>query len=209
MTKVEQSEFMVVTDGSAGEINMFFGWKICTMNGDIIDEHSGPVFGQASSLCAECYGVLSALSFFCRTMEYTASTMILVFQMYLNNVGVITRIKKQKTYSNDYSFNTLTPDWDVIAHISNILDMGNFLPTNQHIQIHHDKHKKYDDLSFQAKLNVDADLLAIEYWALNKKTTRKVIQLPVHAVQLHINGVTVNSNYFLKLKRSATEGPLL
>ena len=63
MKKMEQSKFMVVTDGSAGEIDMSFGWKICTLNGDIIAEHLGPAFGQASSFRAEGYGVLSALSF--------------------------------------------------------------------------------------------------------------------------------------------------
>eukprot|EP00957_Ditylum_brightwellii_P030482 2308418-Ditylum_brightwellii.AAC.1 len=61
---MEQSKFMAVTDGSAGEIDI-----------------------QASSFCAEGYVVLSALSFFCRTMEYTASTMTLAFQMYLDNEG--------------------------------------------------------------------------------------------------------------------------
>eukprot|EP00957_Ditylum_brightwellii_P110727 8444366-Ditylum_brightwellii.AAC.1 len=65
---MEQSEFMVVTDGSAGEINVSFGWKICTLNGDIITEHLVPAFGQTSSFSAEGYGVLSALSFFRRAM---------------------------------------------------------------------------------------------------------------------------------------------
>eukprot|EP00957_Ditylum_brightwellii_P043125 3267435-Ditylum_brightwellii.AAC.1 len=82
------------------------------MNGDIIAEHSGPAFGQASSFCTEGYGLLSALSIFHCAMEFTASTTTLVFQMYLDSKGVITRVKKQQSYSNDYSFNTLTPDWD-------------------------------------------------------------------------------------------------
>eukprot|EP00957_Ditylum_brightwellii_P011279 853458-Ditylum_brightwellii.AAC.1 len=77
---MEQSKFMVVTDGSAGEINMSFGWKICTLNGGIIAEHFGPAFGQASSFRTEGYGVLSALSFFCCAMEYTTSTKKLTFQ---------------------------------------------------------------------------------------------------------------------------------
>eukprot|EP00957_Ditylum_brightwellii_P124748 9508021-Ditylum_brightwellii.AAC.1 len=50
-----------------------------------------------------------------------------------------------------------------------------------HVHGHQDKHKKYDELSLLAKLNVDADLLAVEYRAPNKKTARKVIQLPVNA----------------------------
>eukprot|EP00957_Ditylum_brightwellii_P057744 4378043-Ditylum_brightwellii.AAC.1 len=161
---MEQSDFLVVIDGSAGEIDMSFGWKICTMNGNLIVEHAGPAFGQALSFCAERYGVLSAISFFYPTMEYTASTTTLSLQMYLDNEGVITRIKKQQSHSTDFSFDTLTPDWDVIAQISNILDRGNSLPTIQHIQGHQDKDKKYDDISLLAKLNVDADLLAVEYW---------------------------------------------
>jgi hypothetical protein len=79
-------------------------------------------------------------------MEYTVSTTNLEFQLYLGNESVITRIKKQQSYSNDFSFNTLTPDWDVIAQISNILLKSNSPPTIQHIQEHQDKHKKYDDL---------------------------------------------------------------
>eukprot|EP00957_Ditylum_brightwellii_P128966 9838327-Ditylum_brightwellii.AAC.1 len=77
---MEQSEFLVVTDGSAGETDMSFRWKICTLNGDHIAEHAGLAFGQASSFHAEGYGILSALSFFCRAMEYTASTTTLAFQ---------------------------------------------------------------------------------------------------------------------------------
>eukprot|EP00957_Ditylum_brightwellii_P143846 10960588-Ditylum_brightwellii.AAC.1 len=138
---MEQSKFMFVTDGSTGEINMSFEQKICTLSGDTIAEHSGTAFGQASSFKAESYGVLSALSFFCHAMEYTSSTTKITFQMYLDNEGVITKIKKQQTYSNDYSFNTLTLDWDVIAQISNILDIGIFIPTVKHIQGHQDKHK--------------------------------------------------------------------
>eukprot|EP00957_Ditylum_brightwellii_P091541 6970326-Ditylum_brightwellii.AAC.1 len=112
--------------------------------------------------------------------------------MYTDNKGVITRIQQQQSYPNDYFFNTLTPDWDVIAQISNILDIVNFITKIQYIQGHQDKQKKYNDLSLPAKLNVDANLLAVEYQALNKKTTRKVIRLPDNA-----------------LKNAATEGPLM
>eukprot|EP00957_Ditylum_brightwellii_P193256 14714830-Ditylum_brightwellii.AAC.1 len=96
-----QSEFIVVTNGSAGGTDMSFGWKICTSNGNIIAEHTAPAFGQASSFQA---GVLSALSFFCRAMEYTASTKTLTCQTYLDNKGVITRIQQQQSYPNEYFF---------------------------------------------------------------------------------------------------------
>eukprot|EP00957_Ditylum_brightwellii_P018136 1365705-Ditylum_brightwellii.AAC.1 len=65
---MEQSEFVVVTDGSVGEFDMSFGWKICTLNGENMAEHASPAFGQVSSFQAEGYGVLSALRFFCHAM---------------------------------------------------------------------------------------------------------------------------------------------
>eukprot|EP00957_Ditylum_brightwellii_P069312 5261724-Ditylum_brightwellii.AAC.2 len=75
----------------------------------------------------------------------------------------------------------LTPDEDVIAQKGNSLDIVNFIPMIKHIQRHQDKHKKHDNLSLPAKLSVDVDLLAVEYQLLKKKTTRKVIRLPVNA----------------------------
>eukprot|EP00957_Ditylum_brightwellii_P002710 208821-Ditylum_brightwellii.AAC.1 len=74
-------------------------------------------------------------------MEYTESTKPLTGQLYLDNKGVMTQIQQQQSYHHNYSFNTLTLDWDVITQISNILDIGNFTPKIQHIQGHQDKHK--------------------------------------------------------------------
>eukprot|EP00957_Ditylum_brightwellii_P156210 11889901-Ditylum_brightwellii.AAC.1 len=71
---MEKNEFVVVTNGSVGKFDMPFGWKICTLNGENIAEHASPAFGQVSFFQAEGYGVLSALSFFCRALKYTAST---------------------------------------------------------------------------------------------------------------------------------------
>jgi hypothetical protein len=202
---MKKKEFVVVTDGLFGEFDMSFGWKISTLERETIADNAGLAFGQASSFQAKGYGVLSALSFFCWAMEYTATTTKLKGQLYLDNKGVITQIKQQRLYPHDYSFNTLSLDWDVIAQISKILSSGNWVPIILHIHRHQDKHKMYDELSLPAKLNVDADMLAVEYRIFNKKTTRKAICLPVNAVQLHINGVTVNSNYFLKLKKLPTK----
>eukprot|EP00957_Ditylum_brightwellii_P023957 1806554-Ditylum_brightwellii.AAC.1 len=87
---MEKNEFVVVTDGSVGEFEMSFGWKTSTLNGETIAEHAGPAFGQASLFQAEGCGVLSALSFFRRAVEYKASTTQLKGQLYTDNKGVIT-----------------------------------------------------------------------------------------------------------------------
>eukprot|EP00957_Ditylum_brightwellii_P169941 12935071-Ditylum_brightwellii.AAC.1 len=108
--KMVHGDVLVATDNSDGDTDMSFGWNICTKNGDPIAEHAGLAFGQASSFQAEGYGVLLALSFLYRANEYTASTTNLQFKLYLDNDSVITRIKKQQSYSHDFYFNTLTPD---------------------------------------------------------------------------------------------------
>eukprot|EP00957_Ditylum_brightwellii_P072044 5475903-Ditylum_brightwellii.AAC.1 len=61
---MEIKEFVLVTNGLVGEVDMSFGWKISTLEGETIAEHAGPAFGQASSFRAKGYGVLSAMSFF-------------------------------------------------------------------------------------------------------------------------------------------------
>eukprot|EP00957_Ditylum_brightwellii_P006387 484898-Ditylum_brightwellii.AAC.1 len=43
---------------------MSFGWKICTSNGEIIAEHAGPAFRQASSFRAKGYGVFISTQLF-------------------------------------------------------------------------------------------------------------------------------------------------
>eukprot|EP00957_Ditylum_brightwellii_P177340 13508552-Ditylum_brightwellii.AAC.1 len=65
---MEKNEIVVVTDGSVGEFDMSFGWKISTLNGEDKAEHAGSAFREASSFQAEGYGVLSALSFFRRAL---------------------------------------------------------------------------------------------------------------------------------------------
>eukprot|EP00957_Ditylum_brightwellii_P079517 6046137-Ditylum_brightwellii.AAC.1 len=82
---MEKKEFVVVTDGLVGEGDMSFGWKISTLEEETITEHAGLAFGQAPSFQAKGYGVLSAMSFFCRAMEYTSTTTKLKGQLYLDN----------------------------------------------------------------------------------------------------------------------------
>eukprot|EP00957_Ditylum_brightwellii_P183556 13981736-Ditylum_brightwellii.AAC.1 len=58
-------------------------------------------------------------------------------------------------------------------------------------------------------MNVDADMLVVEFQAQNVAFTTTVIRLPVNVVQLCIKEVTINSKYFSTLTDTATEGPLL
>jgi hypothetical protein len=91
-----QGKFLVATDGSSGDTDMSFEWKICMCKGDPIATHAGLAFGQASSFRAEGCRVLSAISFLHRLLEYTRKDEKLQFKLYLNNEGVITRVHNNK-----------------------------------------------------------------------------------------------------------------
>eukprot|EP00957_Ditylum_brightwellii_P205273 15343134-Ditylum_brightwellii.AAC.1 len=58
MENIQQSSFLVATDGSFGTDSMLFGWKITTKTGDPLAMHASPAFGNSSSFCLEAYGIL-------------------------------------------------------------------------------------------------------------------------------------------------------
>eukprot|EP00957_Ditylum_brightwellii_P010995 833505-Ditylum_brightwellii.AAC.1 len=58
-------------------------------------------------------------------------------------------------------------------------------------------------------MNVNVDMLAVEFQAQNAVSTTTAIRLLANVVQLHIKEVTINRKYFSALKDTAMEGPLL
>eukprot|EP00957_Ditylum_brightwellii_P089893 6846186-Ditylum_brightwellii.AAC.1 len=72
---------------------MSFGWKIVSALDKSLAEHSGLAFGHATSFQSEGYGLLSVARF-------------------LHHGSM--------SYSHDYPYNTLSPDWDLIALLQKI-----------------------------------------------------------------------------------------
>eukprot|EP00957_Ditylum_brightwellii_P058319 4421574-Ditylum_brightwellii.AAC.1 len=105
----------------------------------------------------------------------------------------------------DYSFNTLEPDWDIIAQISHELKANKLNVEFKHIKGHQENHIKYVDLPFPAHMNVDVDILAVTFRAEYQYSTRKAIQFPVNVAQPHIANTTITNKYFSKMKTKATE----
>eukprot|EP00957_Ditylum_brightwellii_P025733 1947223-Ditylum_brightwellii.AAC.1 len=83
--------------------------------------------------------------------------------VYLDNEGVIERIKKQQTYPLDYSFHMIDPDCNIIAQICNILGLMNIKAEFKHVKGHQDDVKYYEELDLPAQLNIDVDFLAVNY----------------------------------------------
>eukprot|EP00957_Ditylum_brightwellii_P163383 12439657-Ditylum_brightwellii.AAC.1 len=77
--------------------------------------------------------------------------------------GIVKRINDQLTYSHDYPFNTLEPDWDIVAQFAHTLKTyGNNLTITQ-VKSHQDDKIPLDKLNLPARLNVADDHLATCY----------------------------------------------
>jgi hypothetical protein len=74
------------------------------------------------------------------------------FHFVSDNLGLIRRINQLIRYSEHFPNITLQPDCDLIREIR---------PSAfDHVKGHHDDHHAYEDLSLEARLNVDTDYLA-------------------------------------------------
>eukprot|EP00957_Ditylum_brightwellii_P173802 13231498-Ditylum_brightwellii.AAC.1 len=80
--------------------------------------------------------------------------------MYIDNKGIVNRINDQLTYTYDHPFNTLEPDWDVVAQAAHTLKPYVDTLIIAHIKSHQDDNSLLEELSLPARLNVAADHLA-------------------------------------------------
>eukprot|EP00957_Ditylum_brightwellii_P161558 12300692-Ditylum_brightwellii.AAC.1 len=77
--------------------------------------------------------------------------------MHIDNKGIITHINNEIFYTHDYSYNTLGPEWDLIAQATIMLHQyGKRLSTN-HIKSHQDNNTPEEKLDLPARLNIAAD----------------------------------------------------
>eukprot|EP00957_Ditylum_brightwellii_P112063 8545081-Ditylum_brightwellii.AAC.1 len=72
-------------------------------------------------------------------------------------------MKDQSAYSQYYPFNTLEPDWDIIAQAAMTLGSYGSRLTIYHVKSHQDHDKDQEDLDLPVCLNVDVDNLATIY----------------------------------------------
>eukprot|EP00957_Ditylum_brightwellii_P058213 4414464-Ditylum_brightwellii.AAC.1 len=114
-------------------------------------QHAGPAFGQASSFWSKAYGILSVILLLHCAKEYAQYKEQAGFKLYLDNESVVTRIKTQQQYPYDYSFNTLTPGWDIIAQIVAVLCGSDISGEFEHVKGHQDKDRKYEELLLPAQ----------------------------------------------------------
>eukprot|EP00957_Ditylum_brightwellii_P064705 4910964-Ditylum_brightwellii.AAC.1 len=155
----DTERIIIARDGSSSEEDnlMTFGWRIVNSEEDILAEHAGPAFVQATSFCAEGYGLLSVAWFLYLISQYTTQDVWCKIDIYIDNKGMVTQIKDQLKCSHNYLFNTLEPDWDIVAQSAHTLWIygSNLIIT--HAKSHQDDDILMDNLHLPARLNVAAD----------------------------------------------------
>eukprot|EP00957_Ditylum_brightwellii_P041992 3179603-Ditylum_brightwellii.AAC.1 len=162
---IQEGNMLMATDRSVSNKIILFAWKICDNQGKTLIHHTGPVFSRESLFRAEAYSVLLVMCFLCRWIEYLRYNKEIGVTIHLDNEGIIKQIIQQKSYSHEYLFHTINPDWDVIAQICNVIKSITISKEFIHVKGHQDDAIPYKELDLPAQMKIDIDFLAVDYRA--------------------------------------------
>eukprot|EP00957_Ditylum_brightwellii_P163150 12422800-Ditylum_brightwellii.AAC.1 len=121
--------------------------------------------------------------------------------MYIDNEGIV---KHQLTYTHDYPFNSLEPDWDMVAQFPNTLKQYADILVITHVKSHHDDNKPLKELSLPAILNEAADHLASNYSIQHGVPCLEVPRMAINCTQLCTKNGVISSHYYKKIRDLAT-----
>eukprot|EP00957_Ditylum_brightwellii_P065911 4998523-Ditylum_brightwellii.AAC.1 len=124
--------------------------------------------------------------------------------MYIDNEGIVKRINDQLTYTHDYLFNTLEPDWDVVVQVADTLKQYVDILTITHIKSHHDDNTPLKELSLPTRLNVAADHLVSSYSIQHGALCLEVPRMAINCTQLCTKKGLISSHYYKKIRDLAT-----
>eukprot|EP00957_Ditylum_brightwellii_P112310 8563466-Ditylum_brightwellii.AAC.1 len=105
---------------------------------------------------------------------------------------------------HDYSYNTLEPDWDLIAQLAiTLCTYGKNLSISR-VKGHQDNDTPEEDLDLLAQLNISADRLTTQYRIQHRQTCLQVPCVAVNTVQVLTPCGVVTSHYMKHLRDIAT-----
>eukprot|EP00957_Ditylum_brightwellii_P212257 15367141-Ditylum_brightwellii.AAC.1 len=192
-------------ESSAKEENKTtFGWLIVNKDKEILVEHAGPAFGQATSFRVEGYVLLSVARCLHHISQYTNQAIWYDINMYIVNKEIVKRINDQLTYTYDYPFNTLKPDWDVVAQVPDTLTQYIGILTITHVKSHQDDNTPLKELSLPARLDVTDDHLASSYSIQHGISCLEVPRMTIKCAQLCTKNGVISSHYHKKIRDLAT-----
>ena len=206
--KQEEKTIKIVSDGSATENKLTFGWVIVTSSGKPIVTGQGKGYGATTSHRAEAYGMIAATTMLKIWQAYTNAEEI-KGQLWYDNQSLLTQLKNWQQYRDCYLNTILEPDWDMVEQIhTNIQDTPIPL-TLLHVRGHQDRNPDAQ-LSIEAQLNVHVDALAGEYSAflqsaLIDTTADMVPMLSVTGALLDLEIGTVTGHYSTMIRMYHSE----
>jgi hypothetical protein len=103
-------------------------------------------------------------------------------------------------YPEYFPNGTLAADWDVVNEIAETLTKMGIETSFHHVKGHQDDKVAYENLTLEARLNVDADAEASECRYHHPEPRPKVPRLPTKAAQLHIRGITISGHYHAEIE---------
>jgi hypothetical protein len=203
--------FLIASDGGVTDFHASFGWVLCSKDGDRLVSCSGPAFGyRPSSYRAEGYGILSARRFLIHLalfhdVKFGNCT------HYCDNEGILKAIENGRDFDNWYPNATLVADWDVVYEIIQSLTHKNSCFVSfEHVKGHQDREKRGEVLPLSARLNIEADRLAGDYFRdMHTHTCQQAIRLSSNKAQLHVAGKGTITNHLKQVCRQSYSMPIL
>jgi hypothetical protein len=203
-------QLLAISDGSAFDKSMSFGWSMSLLSGQRLATCAGPVPGsKQSSFRAEGYGLLSITRFIHHLFIFCGVRPEWKIQLSSDNDPLIQRIATTRPYTQCFPNSTLEADWDVVHMIVRTLQDLPCIIRVTHVKGHQDDHKDYEDLPLDAQLNCDADHEAVQHQTIHATYRPRVPRIVLNTAQLHILGATINSGYKPAIRNAYSEKPLL
>jgi hypothetical protein len=126
-----------------------------------------------------------------------------------DNQGLIARIKTGLAPKTVFAGAALSPEYDIINEIQDIIRRLPIKLVWEHVKRHQDEKKKWYELTRMETLNVRADYHATQGIANNTNPARIIHTIPSSKVSLRIQETTITSHYATHLRKAATRPAML
>ena len=206
-----------VSDGSEWfKTQGSFGWIMSSDEGERLATGMGPARGsRPNSFRSEGYGMLALLVFLKRLAEYIQLHEPWKGIIATDSKSIIDTVRGTIREQSDPSklslyqrpLNPLSPEWDVVVGIQNLLTEMPGLEI-QHIKGHQDRKTAFHRLPLLAQLNVEADELANKYQRELGTHAPEVLMTKWAGAHLILPTGTVTSHYETALRYHASAEPL-
>ena len=207
VTAIQTNKAKMCCDGSVLNSSGSFAYGIASSGSDqcLFQQHA-PVHGdkeQITSTRCELMGLLACveyLRYLSNKYSFPRKNFILITAD--NEVAI--KAPKKSYLSTKHTF---SPDMDIILHLIHLLQSTPFHIKFQHVRGHQDKHNSYDSLSTIAKLNIQMDKLAKQFFSSPTMAPKYSLDSPFlfgSTVSIRDSHSRIVKSFSINLRRHST-----